>query len=122
MPIIVNLTPHAIVLRARDGTDTEVAPSGMVARVSNSPGRLRVASTLNAIVEDWSRDMPGGITDLPDMEPGKVFIVSGMVGDAIRSLRMSRPDVRVPGTGPQDGAIRNDKGHLVAVTRLKQVC
>jgi hypothetical protein len=30
-----------------------------------------------------------------------------------------RTDVFAPATGPKDGAIRNDKGHVVAVTALK---
>jgi hypothetical protein len=44
-----------------------------------------------------------------------------MVGDAMKQKGLVRPDVLVPGTGPGDGAVRNDKGHIVAVTRLKRV-
>jgi len=27
--------------------------------------------------------------------------------------------ILMPGTGPADGAVRNEKGHVIAVTRLK---
>jgi hypothetical protein len=52
-------------------------------------------------------------------EEGIFFIVSALVG-AHMSVR-GRGDVLVPGTGPRDGAIRDNKGHIVAVTRLKAV-
>lgn len=61
-------------------------------------------------------DVVGGVTDLPEAEEGIFLIVSGFVGGAVTG---TRPDVLVPGTGPKDGAIRNEKGHIVAVTRLK---
>lgn len=35
--VLVNLTPHAIVLRGTDG-DVTIAPSGTVARVATIPG------------------------------------------------------------------------------------
>ena len=42
-----------------------------------------------------------------------------MVGAALKEKGLVRPDVLVPGTGPADGAIRNEKNHIIAVTRLK---
>jgi len=53
-----------------------------------------------------------------DPEPGLVYIVSAMVGAALREAGVSRPDVLCPGTGPQDGAIRDPEGRIQAVTRL----
>ena len=44
--------------------------------------------------------------------------MSALVGSALGG---ARPDVLCPGTGPADGAVRNDKGHIVAVTRLVRV-
>jgi hypothetical protein len=117
--MIVNLTPHAITLRGKSG-DTTIPASGQVARVSNTPGAVQ-DSPLSSLVEDWSCDQPGEVENLPDPVEGVFLVVSGMVGDALRARGVVRPDVRVPGTGPQDGAIRNEKGHIVAVTRLKRI-
>jgi hypothetical protein len=44
-----------------------------------------------------------------------MYIVSGMV---LSALYGTRPDVLAPGTGPNDGAIRDASGRIVAVTRL----
>jgi len=56
------------------------------------------------------------VSGLPAYTRGVMLLVSGMVRDALED----RGDVWSPGTGPEDGAIRNDKGHIVAVTRLIQ--
>ena len=114
---LINCTPHALTLRNAAGVDTIIPPSGIVPRVDNTPGTLDPDSPLAGIVDDFTADQVGEVVGMPDPEPGKIFIVSGMVGDALPF----RPDVRVPGTGPRDGAIRNEKGHIVAVTRLKQL-
>jgi hypothetical protein len=110
MTNFVNLTPHPITIR-KDGVDTTFQPSGKVARV-------------NEMANDVEREIDGipilrkskftDIIDLPEAEDGTAFIVSGMVAD-----RISRSDVFAPGTGPKDEAIRNDKGHIIAVKFLK---
>jgi len=109
---IINCTPHAITLRA-DGTDTVLAPSGTVARVSSTPGALETVPGVPVPVAGVQTF--GGIEGLPEPVPGTLFVVSAMV---LAALRGSRPDVVGPGTGPNDGAVRNEKGHVVAVTRL----
>lgn len=114
---IVNCTPHALVLRNAAGVDTVIPPSGIVPRVDNTPGTLDDQSPLAGIVADFTADEIGEVVGMPAPREGAIFVVSGMVGDALPF----RPDVRVPGTGPKDGAIRNDRGHIVAVTRLKQL-
>ena len=113
---LINLTPHAIVLRAADGTDTTVEPSGTIARVSSTTGTPSDVAGIPVPV--WSADSMGEVTGLPDPSFSVLLIVSGMVGDACKGRRF---DVLVPGTGPNDGAIRNEKGHIVAVTRLKRI-
>jgi hypothetical protein len=126
-----NLTPHAIVLRAADGTDTTFAAEGLVARVDNTPGAIEAGHPLAGIVEVWGADLPGEVGvfrsddparklfPFPAPVPGVFLVVSGMVGAALKEKGLVRPDVLVPGTGPQDGAIRNEKNHIIAVTRLK---
>ena len=112
--VFVNLTPHAIVMRGEDGTDTTVAPSGAVARVSELP---MVATRMLNGIRVLGRTGFGPVLDLPAPQEGVVFIVSGMVLDKVVGRNK---DVIAPATGPSDGTIRNDKGHIVAVTALKE--
>lgn len=110
-----NLTPHPIVIRRADGSDLTIAPCGVVPRVVSAS--IDAAPILGDI--PVSIDLPGTVADLPDAVDGVALIVSGMVLAALAGS--GRRDVFAPGTGPADGAIRNDKGHIVAVTRLKAV-
>lgn len=112
--MLCNLTPHPLVLRGADGTDTTVPPSGNVARVSSTPGSLTEVPGVPVPVA--SATVFGAVTDLPDPQDGVFFLVSGMVGAAL--VGRGRTDVLMPGTGPNDAAVRNDKGHIIAVTRL----
>lgn len=112
--MIINLTPHAIVLRSAGGEDTTVPPSGGVARVASTPGTLAAVDGLPVPVA--SPTTFGEVTGLPAPVEGVFFIVSAMVGSALTGK--GRTDVLMPGTGPADNAVRNEKGHIVAVTRL----
>jgi len=111
---LVNLTPHALVLRSPEGDDYVVEPSGTVARVSSTPGPLSRVPGIPVPVA--APDQVGSVTGLPRRRMDTVLIVSGFVGAALKG---KRDDILVPGTGPGDGAIRNERGHIVAVTRLK---
>jgi len=109
--MIRNLTPHPITLRG-EGGDVTIPPSGVVARVSSIPGQAVPVEGLPVPVQPapvW-----GPVEGLPDPQPGVALIVSGLV----RGHCSGRTDVFSPGTGPNDGAIRNERGHVVAVTRL----
>lgn len=112
---LVNLTPHAIVLQIDDET-LSVPPA------ASGPARLKTApSGLNSIkVEGLAGSVPvagkpqyGPIEGLPEPQPGVLYIVSALVGAVLGS----RDDVVMPGTGPNDGAIR-ENGQVKAVTRL----
>ena len=105
--IIVNLTPHEIILRDEFGADTAY-PSQGVARVRSVPGE-HLSGPL------WSAPIWGEVEGLPE-PTGDVFIVSALV--AARCA--GRGDVFSPGTGPNDGCVRDDAGRIVAVTRLIQ--
>ena len=110
MTNFINLTPHPITIRKKDG-DTTFTPSGKVARVNELPNDVeREVAGFPVLAKSRFTD----ILDLPDAEEGSVFIVSGMVAD-----RVSRSDVFSPATGPKDDAFRNDKGQIVAVKFLK---
>jgi len=104
---ILNCTPHAIVLRKPDGTDITVPPSGQVARVSMAETDIGTVAGLPTI-----RREPGEVTGLPAEQPGTIILVSAMVLAAVSG----RGDVYAPDTGPT--AVRDERGHIVAVTRL----
>lgn len=97
----VNLTPHTINVQGLKPLE----PCGQVARVETARavetfvGGVRLVRTLKL-----------GVIGLPAPSEGTVFVVSGMVLDALQG---SRPDVVAPDTGAD--AIRNEKGHIVAV-------
>lgn len=106
---IVNLTPHPIVLHRPDGA-VETIPSAGVARVATIPAAARPAVDGFPVVGPVQF---GDVEGLPAPVAGTVYVVSAVVG-----ARVARPDVFCPGTGPADGAIRNEKGHVVGITRL----
>jgi hypothetical protein len=131
---ILNLTPHPISLRNPEGVTVTLppsAPKGGEPRVGNPPGGVIEDHPLAGIVAVHSPDIAGDVENLPSPAPGVFLVVSGMVGEALRVRGISRPDVLVPGTGPNDGAIREPallpnawaqnprSGQIVAVTRLK---
>jgi len=111
MTNFVNLTPHAIIVRLNDGSDVTFPPSGKVARVDELP--TQIVGDLDGI-PILSRTVFGQVIDLPEPTEGVGYIVSGLVAGVVY-----RSDVFAPATGPKDGPIRNDKGHIVAVVALK---
>jgi hypothetical protein len=121
--MLINLTPHALTLRAMvDGqpVDTTIPPSGTVARVSVTPGVLLGRGSDAAKICDacplYTAPTLGAAEGLPDPAIGVIYVVSGRVLDA----SVGRRDVFGPGTGPADGAVRDDGGRIIAVTRLVQ--
>ena len=115
-PILVHLPPHPIGLSV-DGVVTTVPPSGTVARVSSTPGAQC------GVIHGVPVFLPpsfGAVEGLPAPQEGTVFIVSLLVASALQAAGLFRPDVVCPGTGPQDGAVRDEQGRIVAVTRLNR--
>jgi hypothetical protein len=108
---LVNLTPHTITL-AIAGEYINLSSKG-IARVNSTPGKL----SYNDLVPVYEADVVGEVIDLPEPQTNTRYIVSGMVGTALKG---TRDDILVPGTGPQDNALRNEKGHIIAITRLKK--
>lgn len=117
---LINLTTHSIVLRDPAGADHVIPPSGQVARVRTTPGTPENVDGIPVPV--FGADEFGAVDGLPECpEPDAFFIVSLAVGQALAAAGhpLARRCVR-PGTGPADGAIRED-GRIVAVTRLVRV-
>jgi len=114
---LINLTPHAIVIAADGNVETAltIPPSGMVARVSSSQkdtGAISVVTdneTTSVVlaIRTW-----GEVLDLPAPADNTIYIVSALVAGQVSD----RSDVYAPDTGKD--ALRNDKGHIVAVRRL----
>lgn len=115
----VNLTPHAIVIRTSTG-DVTVAASGQVARVATGTRDAQPVALANGMLVPCQVKTTGAVTGLPKYgdEPDAVYLVSGMVLAALRESCTARDDVAAPATGPDDGAIRDDAGRIIAVTRL----
>ena len=114
--MIVNLTPHSIVVLRDDGLGcqeaAEFSPSGVVARVATKPGEKMEGKDLPLFTSTTFGEVEG----LPAPQAGTIFLVSALVAGRC----VGRADVFSPGTGPADGAVRNEKGHITAVTRLIQ--
>lgn len=115
MPLI-NLIQHPLTLRNETGEEIVLPPSGTVARVKTTPGELVQIAGIPVPVAKATTY--GAIENVPDPQPDTWYIVSGMVLAAAKTQYPDRRDILAPGTGPQDGAIRNDQGQVIAVTRL----
>lgn len=106
--MIINCTPHPIVIGS-----TTFEPSGILPRVST-------IETVSVPIEEFVgghkvfetvTQRTGDVTGLPAPVQGTFLIVSGMVFAA-----SDRQDLIAPDTGKS--AVRDDKGHIVAVTRF----
>ena len=115
-----NLTPHAITLQGQDGSLFTVPPSGIVARIDSSPGAFIITEGcggFNAGIPTYEPTVFGSPVGLPEPEDGVTSIVSALFAGRIQG----RNDVVYPGTGPKDGAVRDEKGQVMAVTRVIRV-
>jgi hypothetical protein len=103
---MLNLTPHSITVRLPDGTERVYPPSGTVARVVTFETS---AADLDGIKTAYRRT--GNVEGLTLPLTGPV-LVSGMV-----LAELSGADnVFAPDSG--SSAIRDERGQVVAVTRL----
>ena len=104
---VVNLTPHTLTIITGSGAVT-IPPSGTVARVTvtrDSAGTV----TIDGVDVPLSRTTYGAVTDLPDPEPGTLYIVSSLVAAAARD----RNDLVVP-----DALVRDDQGRVIGARGL----
>ena len=105
-----NLTPHDIVLNA-NGERIIFEKSGELARVSVSDVVIGSEFGVDIVVSEF-----GEVIGVPEVG-GERFIVSAMVLSALPASY--RNQAFAPDTGST--AIRNEAGHVIAVTRLKTV-
>ena len=83
-----------------------IEPSGTVARVTTEEMEVEPIAGVPTIRRSF-----GEVEGIPAPHEGTIYIVSSMVLSAV-----DRDDVVAPDTGST--ALRNEKGHIVAVTRL----
>lgn len=118
MTTFVNLTPHPItVIRADSGDRVQIPASGRVARVV-SKNESSETVYIDGIAITYTNPGNTSIEGIPDPQADTIYIVSGIVLNALRSQNHSRRDVVSPGTGPKDGAIRDEQGNITAITRF----
>lgn len=104
---MLNLTPHQITVRSQDGTDHVFPPSGQLARVATTEVVVGSCPVTGAAIVSRTLGAPQGLP-----EAGTPCLVSAMVAGSCHG----RPGVFAPDSGPS--AIRDDRGLVVAVTRL----
>lgn len=109
---LINMTPHALNLYTTEGV-VELPVSGQLARVRSSSVFVGEAGGM-PVYENAFSDVEG----LPEPQDGVIYVTSSLVLKALASAGISRPDVLAPGTGPNDGAVRDASGRIVGVTRL----
>jgi hypothetical protein len=110
----LNLTPHAITLRLPSG-DITIPPDGTVARVEMREQHWGwVGGEQFPVITRAAQGVVGLPTHEDRVGEELICLVSSMVLDALTPF--NAVNVYAPDTGPT--AIRNDKGHVVAVTRL----
>lgn len=103
---MLNLTPHAITVRLSDGSERTYPPSGTVARVSTYETS---AANVDGIPTAYRRTGKVEGLTLPVTQP---VLVSGMVLAELTGV----DNVFAPDSG--SSAIRDERGQIVAVTRL----
>lgn len=129
--MFVNLTPHEIKLKVQvevhdpvqnqNQNLTQIDGPFALLRIPPEPVSARVStveevvglSDAGGLIVTVSKHTFGQIEGLPEPKPDTIFIVSGMVRDALDG----RPDVLAPDTGKT--AVRNQQGQVAYVTRLR---
>jgi len=104
---MLNLTPHLIAVHSPDGAHHFFPPSGVVARVAMLETVVGVCPVTGAPIITRTAGDPVGLP-----EDGSPCIVSAMVLAACPG----RAGVFAPDRAPT--AIRDERGQIVAVTRL----
>ena len=106
MSRIKNLTPHSIVVRLPDGGERKFEPTGTIPRV----GTIEILADPIEGIPTVTQTM-GTVEGLLEPQEGVFLLVSAMVFNA-----SDRTDLIAPDTGK--GAIRDDQGRILAVTRF----
>lgn len=101
---IVNLTPHTIVIVSGNGNKIEIAPTGIIPRVSTTVVKVGEEGGIPLFRTEY-----GAVTDLPPSEDGKLFVVSGL----LKAACPERKDLLTPAK-----QIRDEAGRVVGCEGL----
>ena len=119
MQKLINLTPHDIVVRFESSNEPVLLESD---RVYKSSGRafIQTAAERNLGSLDGIPDTEieyGAISDLPDPELGKIFIVAMPTAQFLAAQGRTE-DIRYPDTGNPRYCVRSASGQPFATRRL----
>lgn len=112
---IVNLCPHPVRLQRTDGSIIVLPQHHQAARIRITPGPL--IGEIDGVAIHGS-PIYGDVINLPPPEEGTTFVVSQITALALSARGAPRSDIVFPGGGPHDSPHRDDKGRILAVTRL----
>jgi hypothetical protein len=114
---LINLTPHEVVVYDQTGQNIvlRIPPSGKVARVSVS---TETVGEINGVAV--RKTTYGDIQDLPDPQPGVIYVVSTLVLIALKDKGIIRTDIVSPDTNP-DSALRDTSGKIIGVKYFQVV-
>ena len=109
---LVNLTPHEIVIVGQDGAEIRIAPSGTIARVSETvEARGQVIHFETGIPVPLISKTFGEIENLPEQQFRTIYIVSALVSQA--AWATGRRDVVCPGD-----PVRDENGRVIGARSL----
>lgn len=117
MSTLVNLTPHPVDIILPSGKRYTLPACTTPARVVHAQSENEAVCVAGEDVEVVLSGRVVQIDHLPPPAPNQFFITSLLVAQACPE----RPDLLIPATGPRDGVIRNERGQVTAVTRLKRL-
>jgi hypothetical protein len=109
---LVNLTPHEITIYGPEGI-LKLPASGQLCRVRNNSQNAGECEGIPLIRARFE-----AVTGLPEPDGNSIFIVSSIVLQALASKGLHRADLAAPATGPNDGAVRDVRNQVQAVTKL----
>lgn len=115
---MINLTPNAVTLQVKPGTEVVFSPSGKIARLTTSEkvvGHYETQVGVGSVPIIETRVVAQA--NIPDPASNVQFLVVPTVLDSLDSEYHGL--AFTPDTGPT--AIRNEAGQIVAVTRLRTV-
>ena len=98
---IVNLTPHPVSVISPDGSMRIFPPSGTVARVESTAIQVDTISGIPVMSVKFN-----ALQNLPDPEPGTVFIVSAITAQAAKQA--GRSDCVIV-----NDAVRDSDGRII---------
>lgn len=105
---VINLTPHAVTVIPESGEPITFPASGSVARIREASGTPTWLHTANGTVPLSVVSYVDRVDDLPDPEPGVIYLVSRVTAAAV-----DRPDLAFP-----QGELRDERGTIIGCRAL----